>query len=291
MGKVFKVLLMVGFGIFVGVGLAMMAGIVGDEARPTGARVGVVPVEGFLADARDAVSALEEFTEDDEIKSIVLRVESPGGVVAPAQEIHDQVAKSAKVKPVICSFGSVAASGGYYLSAPATKILANPGTVTGSIGVIFQLQNYRLLMDKVGLRAESIKSGPYKDTGNPMRDMSDRERAVIQGLVDDIFDQFVGAVAQGRELANEAVLELADGRIYTGRQALELGLVDQLGGYVDAVELAGELGGISGKPEVELWKKPEEGLLEILLGPNSKAVNDISAQSLSSPLRLVLPGW
>jgi protease-4 len=296
MAKIFKVFLAVTFGLVLGLGLAaILNNVLDGEGAVSGERIGVVPVRGFIGSSDDAVDALREFTEDDEVKAIVVRVSTPGGVVAPAQEIHDQIKRSAAVKPVVCSFGSVAASGGYYLSAPATRIVANPGSVTGSIGVILQMQNYQLLMDKLGLRAEAIKSGPYKDTGTPFREMGEEERAVMQALVDDIFQQFVTAVAEGRGMENEAVLKLADGRIYSGRQALELGLVDQLGGYRDAIELAGELGGILGEPRIDAWEKPKRGLLHLLLGPDAKTASEIvgkvSAETGASPLRLVLPGW
>jgi protease-4 len=293
--KAFKIFLTIMFGLVLGVGLAaFFSSTLCDDEAPTGERVGVVSVRGFISSADATVEALREFTEDDEIMAIVVRVETPGGVVAPAQEIHDQIKRSAALKPVICSFGAVAASGGYYLSAPATRIIANPGSVTGSIGVILQMQNYQLLMDKLGLRAEAIKSGPFKDTGSPFREMSERERAVLQGLVDDIFNQFVQAVAEGRSLETEAVLNLADGRIYSGRQALELGMVDQLGGYRDAVELAANLGGIVGEPKTDVWKRPRRGLLDLLLGPDADAASELVSRATgaaASPLRLVLPGW
>jgi protease-4 len=283
-------LLSVSVALFVGIFIA--SAFMGDVSNVVaGERVGVVEVSGFISEAAFTVKGLEEYAEDDEIKAVVVRVETPGGVVSPAQEIHDAVKRVAAIKPVICSFGPVAASGGYYLAAPATKIVSNPGSITGSIGVILQFQQYTVLMDKLGLRFEAIKSGPFKDTGTPFRELKESERKVLQTVVDDIFDQFVTAISEGRGMEKERVLELADGRIYTGRQALEVGLVDELGGFTEAVELAGALGGIVGKPRLQKWEKPEKGLLEILLGDGADAALSIVDPLTAPPLRFVLPGW
>lgn len=262
-----------------------------EEPAIAGERVGVVAIKGFIADSAEPVEALRRFARDEDVKAVVVQVVSPGGVVAPAQEIHDAVKAVAAKKPVVCSFGAVAASGGYYLAAPATRIVANPGTVTGSIGVILQFQDYQVLLDKIGMRAHAVKSGPYKDTGSPFRPMTDQEKAVMQGLVDDIFRQFVDAVAEGRRMKRDAVLALADGRIFSGRQAMELGLVDQLGGFWDAVAVAAELGGIEGEVEIERWKPPRAGLLHYLLGEDADAALEAVEPLSAPPIRFVLPGW
>jgi protease-4 len=203
------------------------------------------------------VRALEEHLEDPGIRAVVVRVESPGGVVGPSQEIHDAVARVRKKgKPVVVSMGAIAASGGYYLAAPANHIVASPGTLTGSIGVLMQLAEIEGLLKKVGVHLEVIKAGRYKDVGNFARTMTPEERAILQALLDDMYDQFVTAVAEGRRLDRAKVLELADGRVYTGRRAKELGLVDSLGGLEDAVNTAGQLAGISGKPQLVRPRRP-----------------------------------
>lgn len=260
-------------------------------APPSGDRVGVLEIKGFIADSAHAVEGLKHFAGDDSVKAVVIRVASPGGVVAPSQEIHDQVKKTAAVKPVVVSFGPLAASGGYYLSVPATKIYTNPGTVTGSIGVILQFQRYNALMDKLGLRFEAVKSGEFKDTGTPFRDMRPEERALMQSVVDDIFNQFVDAVAAGRKMKREKVLELADGRIYTGKKAVELGLADKLGGYEDALAEAANLGGLTGDPKVEKWEKQDGGLLSLILGSRADVASTVVDPMTAPPIRFVLPNW
>jgi len=255
-----------------------------------GDHIGVVEVRGFIADPRPAVAALRDFRKDDSVKAVVLRVETPGGGIAPSQEIHDEVRRTAEAKPVVVSMGAVAASGGYYISAPATKIVANPGTATGSIGVIIQFQEVHALFNKLGLRTQVVKSGPLKDAGSPFREMTDEERAVFQSLIDDLFQQFVDAVAEGRGMDREAVLALADGRVYSGRQALNLGLVDRLGGFWDAVEWARELGGLSGEPRLEYRRRERGGVLRWLLGEDAGALAPLESAG-TPPLRYVVPGW
>ncbi len=257
---------------------------------PLGERVGVVEVRGFIGDSREASEALRELREDPEVKAVVLRVESPGGVIGPAQEIHDEVLRTVAHKPVVVSMGAVAASGGYYIAAPATRILANPGTATGSIGVILQFNELHVLFDKLGLRTRVVKSGAMKDAGSPFREMTAEDRAVFQGLIDDLFAQFVDAVTAGRKLEREQVLALADGRVYSGRQALEKGLVDQLGGFWDAVAVAGELGGIAGEPKLEYRRKRPRGVLRLLLGEDAESLAPL-APAAGPPLRYALPGW
>ncbi len=286
--------------IVLGFFVALVAGVVvtlvavslwrGESALPLGERVGVVELKGFISDARPTVDALRDLGADAQIKAVVLRVESPGGVIAPSQEIHDQVVRTAQKKPVVVSMGAMAASGGYYVSAPATQIVANPGTATGSIGVLIQLKEVHALFDKLGLRSRVIKSGPFKDAGSPFREMSEEEKAVFQGLIDDLFAQFVDAVAKGRGLEPEAVRALADGRVYSGRQALELGLVDRLGGFWDAVALAAELGGLEGEPQLDYRRKRPKGLLRWVLGDEADALAPLE-EATAAPLRYALPGW
>jgi protease-4 len=227
--------------------------VFGEPGVPSlgGNRVAVVEVEGLIVDADRLVRELDEHGEDPSIRAVVVRIQSPGGVVGPTQEIHDAIKRlRSRGKPVVASMGSVAASGGYYLAAAATRIVANPGTLTGSIGVILQLAEIEGLLRKVGVRYEIIKSGRFKDAGSFARAMTPEDRAVLQAVLDDMHDQFVTAVAEGRRLPKERARALADGRIFSGRMAKDAGLVDALGGMDEAIRLAAELGGISGKPRV-----------------------------------------
>lgn len=214
--------------------------------------VGLVEVKGMILDSRETIRQLRYFSKQDAIKAVVLRVDSPGGVVAPSQEIYAEVRKFAARKKIIVSMGSLAASGGYYISAPATLIYANPGTITASIGVILKLSNIEALMDKIGIKSYTLKTGRYKDSGSPLRSMSDEDRAMLQAVIDNTHEQFVRAVASGRGLPVEDVRRIADGRILSGEQAKACRLVDRLGTLQDAIEEAGRLSGISGDPEVIL---------------------------------------
>jgi protease-4 len=222
-----------------------------------GNRVALVEVEGLIWDADRVVRELEDHAEDPAIRAVVVRVQSPGGVVGPTQEIHDAIRRARdRGKPVVASLGAIAASGGYYLAVAADRIVANPGTLTGSIGVLMQLAEVEGLLKKVGVHFEVIKAGRHKDIGNFARPMTTEERAILQALLDDIYDQFVNAVVEGRHLPRAAVLELADGRVYSGRRAKELGLVDELGGLEDAVRAAGVLAQIRGKPRLVRPRRP-----------------------------------
>jgi protease-4 len=287
---------LLGLGLLAALGLGLILAVAVLTPRgqavsvSSGDRIGVVEVRGFIADARPVTEALRTFREDKGVKAIVLRVETPGGLVAPSQEMHDEVMRTKASKPVVVSMGTVAASGGYYLSAPASRILADPGTATGSIGVILQFQDFHVILDKFGYRTRVVKSGPLKDAGSPFRAMTEAEKAVFQSLVDDIFAQFVDAVAQGRKMSREAVLKLADGRVYSGRQALKAGLVDELGGFWDAVTLAQELAGLKGKPKLQYRGAKKGGILRLLLGEDSEALEPLRPAAYP-PLRLVLPGW
>jgi protease-4 len=213
------------------------------ELLPQG-NIGIVEVTGVITSSREILETLADFDADDDIKAIVLRVDSPGGGVAPSQEIYREIQKVKERKKVVASLGSVAASGGYYAASAADGIMASPGTLTGSIGVILEYANIREILDKIGLSPVVIKSGEYKDMGSPVRDLTDRERLLLQEIADEIHGQFVTDVARGRGLDQEAVASLADGRVYTGKKAMELSLVDRMGNLEDAVAWAGELAGI-----------------------------------------------
>ncbi|MGO9138695.1 MAG: signal peptide peptidase SppA [Syntrophales bacterium] len=218
-------------------------------------KVGIVKVEGFIGDTRDVLEQLSQFGKDDSVKAVVLRIDSPGGGVASSQEIYEAVIDLKKKKNVVTSMGSVAASGGYMIACATDKIVANPGTMTGSISAIMHFANAEELLKKLGLKASVVKSGKFKDIGSPVREMTSEERALIQDVVDDIYDQFLDLVARDRKIPKENLRKIADGRIFTGRQAQKLGLVDYLGDMGYAVTLAGEMAGIKGKPEVIYPKK------------------------------------
>jgi protease-4 len=228
--------------------------LLGDaDVKMTGKQgVGLVEVKGMILDSRETVRQLRYFLKQEGVRAVVLRVDSPGGVVAPSQEICEEVKKFAARKKIIVSMGSLAASGGYYISAPATLIYANPGTITASIGVILKLSNIESLMDRIGIKSHTLKTGKFKDSGSPFRRFSGEDRAMLQSVIDSTHEQFVRAVASGRKLPVDQVRRIADGRILSGQQALTLGLVDRLGTLQDAIEEAGRLSGITGEPEVVL---------------------------------------
>ncbi len=244
---------------------AMVSGQAGGEKASAGEAIGVIYVEGIITGTRaegsifgtgvasgpSLMKQLREAGEDDSIKAVLLRINSPGGSAAASQEVGNEIDKLRKQgKVVVASMGDTAASGGYWIAAKADKIIADPATMTGSIGVIMETQNMQELFDKIGITPQTIKSGPHKDMGSPNRPLTDEERAIMQQMVDDIYQQFVDVVAEGRKMKREKVLELADGRIFTGRQAKEHGLVDELGNYYDAIKLTGELAGIKGEPVI-----------------------------------------
>ncbi len=215
-------------------------------------RVALVKVEGMLVASERVVEELNDFAEDSSIKAIVVRVDSPGGGVVASQEIYDAIrsAKKEHKKKVVVSMGSVAASGGYYIAAAADKIVANPGTLTGSIGVKMEFANVEKLLEKIGVKGMVVKSGEYKDVGSPFRDMTDKEKKLLQEVIDDVHSQFIEAVSEGRKIPVADVRQIADGRIFTGRQAQALKLVDKMGDLSESIKLAAELAGIKGKPNV-----------------------------------------
>ena len=219
--------------------------------------VGVVLLEGTINESRRTIQSLKEFGDAERIKGVVVRIDSPGGGVVPTQEIHEEIGKLKKKKPVIASLGGMATSGGYYIASACHQIVANPGTLTGSIGVIIQLTNVEGLMQKLGLEGYNIKSGPHKDMGSPLRPLSPEGRAILQSVVDSVHGQFVRAVASGRSMEESKVRELADGRIYSGEQAKAMGLVDSLGNMDDAIDLVSKRAGIEGVPQV-IYSRPKE---------------------------------
>jgi protease-4 len=221
-----------------------------------GPRVAVVEVEGMIVDAEEILRDLKAHRENPLVRAVVIRINSPGGVVAPTQEIYQAVQRVREAgKPVVASLGSVAASGGYYIAAAANEIYANPGTLTGSIGVIMQLANVESLMKKIGVEWVVVKAGAFKDLGNVGRPMTPEERRVLQALLDDVHGQFIAAVAEGRKLDRAEVVRFADGRVFTGTQAQSLKMVDKLGGFEDAIDAAGRLAGLAAPPRVLLPRR------------------------------------
>ncbi|MEQ1795549.1 MAG: signal peptide peptidase SppA [Nitrospira sp.] len=236
-----------------GLGLLFLVNVFFPDLDLSGEdRIALIRIEGVILDAQETIGELKKFSENPSIKAIVLRIDSPGGGVVPSQEIYDAVrrVRSKSNKAVIASMGSVAASGGYYIAAATDRIVANPGTLTGSIGVIMETANFEGLLQKIGVEGVVVKSGKYKDVGSPLRKMSDEERALLQTVMDDVHKQFIEAVAEGRALELADVQALADGRIFTGRQAKDAKLVDELGNLEDAIQLAADVVGIEGEPKV-----------------------------------------
>jgi protease-4 len=230
-----------------------------------GEKIGVVQIEGVIADSREIVDQIDEFSNDDTIRAVVLRIDSPGGGVAPSQEIYQAVHELRKKKRVVASMGSIAASGGYLIATATERIVANPGTITGSISAVMHFADVQELMKKVGVRSSVVKSGKFKDIGSPARKMTTEERQLIQGIVDDIYDQFVLTISENRKIPLEKINEIADGRIFSGRQALNLKLVDELGGLQDSILLASRLSGIKGKPDVTYATKKKASLLKYII--------------------------
>jgi protease-4 len=266
--------LLVSFAMFSGLVLGVMAMVAwmgGGAGDFVGEAVGVVEIEGAIADARDTIEHIRRFREDEDIKAIVIRIDSPGGAVGPSQEIYREIRKTVETKKVVASMGAVAASGGYYVACATDGIVANPGTITGSIGVIMGYTNFRQLLDKIGMVPVVIKSGPYKDTGSPTREMRDDEREILQSITGNIHEQFVTAIAEGRKMDRAQVEQAADGRIFTGEDAKARGLVDRLGNFEDALEWAGKLGGIDGEVVPVYARDDKLSLLRYLM---SSSISD-----------------
>ena len=220
-------------------------------------RVGILELKGVIEESETFNRQLKSFREDKSIRAVVVRIESPGGGVAPSQEIYEQLSRlrDETDKPVVVSMGSIAASGGYYVACAADSILAVPGALTGSIGVMLEFPNLQEVLRKVGISFEVVKSGEHKDIASPWRKMTDRERRVLQEMVDDVYNQFVEVVSRERGLPVDSVLSLADGRVFTGRQAKTLGLVDSTGVFQDALDMAGRMCGLGDNPKTITAKK------------------------------------
>ena len=242
--------------IYVGVAalfLAMGSSRRGGEGGQAlfGPRIAIVELEGVIAEVDDLVREVKAHRDNPQVKAVVIRINSPGGVVGPTQELHQALMRVREAgKPVVASLGSVAASGGYYTAVAADRIFANPGTLTGSIGVIMQMANVENLFKKVGVEYIVVKAGQYKDLGNFSRPMTPEEKRVLQTLLDDVHAQFIDAVALGRKLDRAEVVKFADGRVFSGVQARDLKMVDTLGSLEDAVNEAAKLAGLALPPAV-----------------------------------------
>jgi protease-4 len=275
----FTLLLLVGiFSLFFGDGL-------GRD------KVAVVTVKGIITDSRSVIEQLHDAEETPSIKAIVIRVNSPGGGVGASQEIYREVSKirEKKEKKVVVSMGSVAASGGYYIACGAEKIYANPGSLTGSIGVLMEFANIEDLLNKIGLKGYVIKSGEHKDIGSPLRPMTDPEREILQGVIDNTYRQFVKVVSRGRKLPEDYVKGLADGRIFTGEQAKDLKLVDELGNLQDAIDGAAKMAGIE-KPYVKYMEKRRFSLFGLFLGEEAESIFSGLSSQMFGLNYLFIPG-
>jgi len=269
-GKKLKIFLIILIGLIL---ISFLATIM--ESSLSYGKIAIVNVKGIIVDSKAVIEEIKQYRKNPAVKAIVLRVDSPGGAVVPSQEIYEEIKRTIKVKPVVVSMGAIAASGGYYISCPATKIIANPGTITGSIGVLIEIPNIKGLLDKIGVKAEVIKSGKYKDITSPLKPpLQSDEKEVLQRLIDDVHEQFVNAVSEGRKITIEKVKKIADGRVFTGLKAKEIGLVDEIGDLDYTIKVAAQLGNIKGEPEIimkkttilnELLKGDTESLIKRLL--------------------------
>jgi protease-4 len=235
-----------------------------DDVDEDGPRIGVVQIKGLITSSRKPIEELRRFRKDTTIKAIVVRIESPGGSVGPSQEIYREIERTRQKKVVVASLGAVAASGGYYIAAACEKIVASPGTITGSIGVISQTTHVHELISMARVQTHTFKSGALKDVGSPLRAMGEEDRAFMQGFVGEVYKQFLRDVAKARKRPVDKIRPVADGRIVSGEQALAAGLIDKLGNFTDALEAAGELAKVKGEP-VPIYPRAHKSLLAELL--------------------------
>jgi len=265
--------ILAGVGLVLGIAMIIVLKVFTPSSNLSfSSKIGVIPIEGAILDSQAITEQLGRFRKDKGIKAIILRINSPGGAVGPTQEIYREVLRTVETKEVVASLGGVAASGGYYIAAAAKQIVANPGTITGSIGVIMEFVRFEELLNKIGIKLEVLKSGEFKDIGSPHRELTARDKELISALIADIQKQFVEAVASGRNLSIEKTREIADGRIFSGAQAKELGLVDVLGNFQDAVELAKGMATIRGDVTLVYPKKSKLDLWDLFLGSAADSI-------------------
>lgn len=281
-GTVFGGLFLCLFGFLVVLFIAVKSGGSSNTiGSGSGERVGIIEVKGAIEDSKELLKDMKAFEEDDGIKAVVIRIDSPGGGVGASQEIYEAIKKLRAKKKVVASMGGVAASGGFYIAMAAEKIYANPGTLTGSIGVIFQIPNVTGVMKWAGVQMNVITAGKLKDAGSPFRDMAPEERQYFEGVLQDVHEQFITDVAEGRSMKPEEVRPYADGRVFSGRQAKEYKLVDELGGLQDAVEGVAQLAGLKGEPKMEYPPEEKKFLRELLGEGASSIVRGAAKQALS----------
>jgi protease-4 len=249
-----------------------------------GEKIAVVDLKGVILSADDVVRQLKKYRDDRSIRAILLRIDSPGGGVVPSQEMYETVRQVRDGgKPVIVSMGSLAASGGYYVACGASRLVANRGTLTGSIGVISEFLQYGEALGKIGVQVKTIKAGKLKDAGSPVRKMTDVDERYFQALMDDVHRQFIAVVERERDLAHDDAVSLADGRVFTGEQAVEIGLVDTLGTYEEAVQIAASLAGIAGKPTIVRERK-KTSFLDTMFGDVADEARQVTQELLDRPV-------
>ena len=264
-----------GLGSFIALTIAFRLGTWSTDLSMGGVgdKVGIVNIIGPIVSSEETIKELEKFRSRNDVSAILVRIDSPGGLVAPTQEIYEKIKLIKQEKPIVASMGSVAASGGYYISLGADSIIANPGSIVGSIGVIMNYPVMTELLNKVGINFETIKSGELKDVGSYSREVTKADREHLNNMVLDMYKQFVDAVTQNRSLSEEEVLKIADGRVFTGRQSKELGLIDVIGTFDDAITIAGLLGQIKGKPKTVQVNKKRPSLLDWFTGNLGQTVS------------------
>jgi len=279
MSRIFRGILIGGavfFGLFI---LSLIVALVNSPLLGR-AKIAVVEINGVITDSKEINKQIISMGDRDDVKAIVLRIDSPGGGVAASQEVYEEIKKVAKKKKVVASLGSAAASCGYYIPVATDKIVANPGTITGSIGVIMEFTDLHQILDKIGVKGYVVKSGRFKDIGSPFRSMEKDEKRLLTALVKDVYGQFVDVVSENRGIERDKVKKIADGRIFTGRSALKMGYVDKLGNFQDAVALAASMTNIKGKPLL-IYPEKKKGIIDIFLGANVKGMIENLSDILS----------
>ena len=286
----FIVFLAVGF-IIIAAGLAIILNTNEEstglsEIFEAGNRVGVVQLEGTLVSSDTILKQLRKLRKKSSVKAIVIRINSPGGTVAPAQEIYREIVKTRMKKPVVASMETVGASAAYYVASSANTVVCSQGTITGSIGVIMMLPQIQKIIEKIGVGVNVIKAGKYKDIGSAVRPLTEDERNILQTFAKEIHEQFISDVANGRKgkIDRDKLVSIADGRFFTGEKAKELGLVDEIGNFYDAVRIAGKLGGIKGEPELVYPKKKWDSYLDLFLDSCANTINKIGDRTRFMPM-------
>jgi len=254
-----------------------------------GDKIAIVEIKGIITQSTEIIEEMRQYADDETVKAVILRIDSPGGGVGPSQEIHREVVKLKTKKKVLASMGSVAASGGYYIACASDLIVANPGTITGSIGVVMEFTNLEELLKKIGVKGVVLKGGEHKDIGSPFREMTPGEKRIMQDVIDNVHQQFIKAVAEGRKMEQAKVVPVADGRIFTGEQAKQFGLVDEMGNLEDTVDMAAKLVKIDGRPTV-IYPRRKFTLWEMLAKEMaSTVVESLHEKGIQLNYRLASP--